>query len=244
MFKLKFCILSILISSISSATAAVSVDWESTGALSSGETAISTDGTPVYAYNLGSATAYTVNTVVFSGTAPGAVSDLANEGNVLWAPADSGTTANFSSLAGDFGSLMDSASWGVSNAQTTVTLDKLTPGKSYQVQVFSSDTRANRSNALVLDADTANEFSSADTGSATSGAYVTGTFIADATGQAAFTFRYLASAGNANVNAIQVRQLPDPPKGTVIMLSSLGGWLVLCFAFVLRNESKLSRTHK
>ncbi|MGJ8653804.1 MAG: hypothetical protein ACSHX8_11060 [Opitutaceae bacterium] len=242
MLKLKICSLSILISLISSATAAVSVDWESTGALSSGESAISTDGALAYAYNLGNATTYTANAVEFTGTASGAVADLAGEGNVLWAPADNGTTANFSNLSGDLGNVMDSAAWGLSNTETTITLKNLTSDRTYSVQLFSSDTRSGRNNTLVLDSGAANEFSSSGTGSVGSGggdgAYVTGTFVTDSSGEATFTFRYSSSSGNANINAIQVRQLPEPTKGTVIMISSISGWLVLALLLSYWSESR------
>lgn len=248
MLKTKICSLSLLVSFLTSATAAVSVDWESTGALSSGAGAISAEGTSVYAYNLGNATTYAINDVTFTGTATGAVPDLAGEGNVLLDPPDNGTKANFNNLAGNFGALMDSAAWGFGNAETTITLGNLTSGKSYQVQVFSSDVRASRNNTLVLDSGAENEFSSYGTGSVANGggdgAYVIGTFIADASGQATFTFRYLATSGNANINAIQVRQLPDPPKGTVIMIGSVSAWLVLALFFINWRETRFGRSGK
>lgn len=240
MLKLKICSIS-FICFISSVMAAVDVEWESTGALSSGESAIRSDGTQLYAYNLGNSNEYTVNGVTFAGTASGPVADLADEGNVLWSPADNGKNANFSNLSGDFGALMDSGAWGLRNTKTTVTLNNLTEGRVYLVQVFSSDTRNGKSNTLVLDAGAANEFSSVDNGAANSGAQVTGTFTADATGQASFTFRYLSSAGNANMNAIQLRLLPEPPKGTVFMVSSISGWLLISSLFIFRREIKSVR---
>ncbi|MEP4077856.1 carbohydrate-binding protein [Haloferula sp.] len=193
----------------STAAAAVSVNWQSTGGLNAGDSVVNTNGTLTYAYNLGDATSYTINTVPFTGTAGGAVSDLAGDGNVLVNPPDNGSNPNFSNLTGDFGSLIDSAAWGFSNAETTITLNNLTDGHTYVVQVFSSDVRGTRNNTLVLDSGAGNEFSSSGTGSVANGggdgAHVTGSFVADSSGQATFTFRYLATSGNANINAIQVR---------------------------------------
>ena len=188
--------------------AAVSIDWESTGALSAGESAINTTGAVLYAYNLGDEAGYNINSVNFRGTTGGANPNLGGEGNVLFTPPDSGANARFSNLDADFGGLMSSASWGFGNATTTITLNNLVAGESYTVQIFSSDTRNGRNNTIVLDSGTANEFSSAETGAANQGAQVTGTFVADATEQATFTFRYLSNSGNANLNAIQVRKAP------------------------------------
>ncbi|MGJ8641241.1 MAG: carbohydrate-binding protein [Opitutaceae bacterium] len=194
---------------LTSTIAAVSINWQSTGPLSVGESAVNTTGQLEYAYNLGAADTYIINTVQFKETAGGAVSDLAAEGNVLVSPPDNGASANFSNLGGDFESLIDSAAWGFANAETTVTLNNLTDGRNYIVQVFSSDVRGTRNNTLVLDSGAGNEFSSSETGSVDNGggngAFVTGSFVADSSGQATFTFRYLATAGNANLNAIQVR---------------------------------------
>lgn len=95
---------------------------------------------------MGDTPTLTVNTVQFIGTAGGAVADLAGEGNVLVSPPDNGASANFSNLTGDFGSLIDSAAWGFSDALTTITLDNLTDGRTYKVQVFSSDVRGTRNN--------------------------------------------------------------------------------------------------
>ena len=196
------------------ASAAVDVNWNSTGALSPGESSINTTGALVYAYNLGNFLNYTINEVKFDGTASGGVGDLNGEGNVIFDPVDNGQNVNgFSNLGGDFGALMNSAQWGSSGTPNTITLGNLTAGQEYLVQVFSSDNRTGRDNSLSLDNGTANEFNSVSTGEANSGAFVTGTFTADASGEAQFTFAQTTSGlpvliGNANLNAIQVRKAP------------------------------------
>ena len=78
---------------------AVDVDWETTGALNVGESAVNTTGAAVYAYNLGSASSFTVNGISFDGTNNGGVADLNGEGNVVFNPIDNGQAVNgFSNL--------------------------------------------------------------------------------------------------------------------------------------------------
>ncbi|MEI6891540.1 MAG: carbohydrate-binding protein [Pontiella sp.] len=198
------------------AQAAVDVNWQSTEALTAGATTISTQGTLEYAYNMGSANTYSVNLVSFRGTDSGGVTNLNQEGKVLFNPVDGGSTVgSFNSLSGDFGSLLDSAQWGTGNANNTITLGDLTDGQEYLVQVFSSDNRDGRNNVLRLDEGMAHQFDSVSTGATNHGAYVIGTFTADATEEAVFTFRYEAVSGNANLNAIQVRDV-TPSTNTFV----------------------------
>ena len=103
---------------------------------------------------------------------------------------------------------MGSAQWGTSGTPNTVTLGNLTAGQEYTVQVFSSENRNGRNNVLSLDNGTGNEFNSINTGATNGGAFVTGTFTADASGEAQFTFVWDSLTGNANLNAIQVRKAP------------------------------------
>ncbi|MDF7808664.1 PEP-CTERM sorting domain-containing protein [Pontiellaceae bacterium B12219] len=205
--------------------AAVIVDWESTAGLT-GDTDVSTLGALEYAYNLGATDSFTVNTVAFDGTGGGGIADLNNDGNVMIDPIDNGADAGFSNLSGDFGSLLGSAQW-LKAAGGTITLGNLTDGQEYQVQVFSSDTRSGRNNVLVLDGGTAGEFTSLGNGSVAAGGaggtYVIGTFTADATGEASFFADYLGS-GNANINAIQIRAIPEP--ATIGLVAAFGGGIL------------------
>lgn len=194
-------------------TSSAQILWDTTqGVDVLGDLSVDTTGFPLYAYNLGSGTDVSVNGVNFVGGGVGAIADLAGDGNVLMPNPDNGTGANFNNNGGAIEALLDSAQWALPNLAQTVELQNLTIGEEYLVQVFSSDTRGTRNNELVLDQGEAGEFTSFLTGANTNtppggnGAWVTGTFTASDVTES-FTYIYSTAVGNANLNALQVREL-------------------------------------
>lgn len=194
--------------------------WTASAAVNAaGDASVVNTGSTVYAYNTGSVDSHTVNGVTFDGTAAGGVGDLNGEGNVVFSPVDNGTTSGgFNTAGGDIEALLDSAQWGTPSNADTITLGNLTAGEDYLVQIFSSDNRGSRNNILQLDG----SYDSVPTGAGNAGAYVLGTFTATGATES-FTFSYNPVAGNANVNAIQVRTVvPEPATAALLGLLVCG----------------------
>jgi hypothetical protein len=170
-----------------------------------------------------------VNGVTFTGTGTGGVSDLGG-GNVTVANPDNGTNANFSNQGGSLGSLLDSAFWafnGAGQGTTTISLNNLTAGSTYEVQVFSSDTRGSRNSDVEIYTGTADEYvSTVGNGSAGSGGgdgvVLTGSFVPTGS-SVSFTYNYDGLSGNANYNAIQLRLIQSVPEPGTAVILGLGG---------------------
>lgn len=121
--------------------------------------------------------------------------------------------------------LLNSADWGLTTAGTLV-LSGLTSGQDYLVQLLSVDNRgANAGKTLSVDSGPSVTYCSS-----TGGYWLfTGTFTADAGTQ---TIGLLNSTGNPQVNAYQVRVIPEP--GTIALLvAGLVG--LLCYAWRKRK---------
>jgi len=211
-----------------SVQAVVSVNWQSEGvagpaAGSTDESSVVTDGTLVYAYNFGAADTLAANGVTFEGTAAGAVASVGG-GNITFVNIDNGGNHGFNTLGGNLGTLLDSARWAPRTAAgETVQLNNLTAGKSYLVQLYSSDTREGKNFFLTLDDGTANEYTTTignGSGGTGTGICIIGMFVADATGTAQFTYAHSVVAGNANMNILQVRELTGDP---IAILSTTAG---------------------
>ena len=173
----------------------------------SGDTNVSNAGSLLYAYTGGTATA--VNGVAFaagnSGTTWGSVS-LSGFGSYNQTVFGSGTGSPWSGLTTAYKTVLAGGAWGGATTGT-VTLNGLTSGHSYGVQIWVNDNRggseATRSetasssggNSVTL----AYEANQAAGGGGV-GQYAVGTFVANGTSQA-FT---LASSSSVQLNAISV----------------------------------------
>ncbi|WP_372796048.1 beta strand repeat-containing protein [Pontiella sp.] len=188
-----------------------SVKWASAQGIS-GDADVSTDGTLEYAYNCGTSSDVTLNGVLFSGTG----SSTADFGGNVSLTSFTGTTTGygtvfeppFNALSAGYQTFLESA---ITNgaAISSVTLNNLTVGKRYQVQVWVNDSSTSNTNAqdVILSAGTADattlDCANPD-GEGGVGEYALGTFVADATSQS------FALAGNRlQLNGIQVRQVND-----------------------------------
>ena len=202
------------------------ITWSSAGIASVGEAGISTDGTLEYAFNSAGGEV-TANGVTFAATTPGTGVATLGSGQITIAFPDNGANANFSNQSRDFGELLDSAFWaqrnpGDPNDRTVISLNGLTEGRNYLVQILSSDTRGSRNSFVAIDRDLPTEFiDTIGNGTGGGGIFLNGTFTADADGTTSFTYIHDGLGGNANFNAIQVREIgdipepPEPPSGVL-----------------------------
>ena len=227
-----------------SANAAV-VNWQTPVAIT-GDTDVATTGTLVGAFIPGSdALSTTVNGVAFTpvfvakdwnntstpSLSFGSVATLAGAPSLYGFAQYEGGAAP-SGLSGDYTKLF---SGGVGPATTTnyiyLTLTNLTIGQEYLFQSWANDSRAEQS--ARYQTITANTFGGSESGvldynlsnlDGGTGSYVIGTFTADATDQVML----YSSPGYAQINAFQVRAVPEP-SSFAIALGGIG-------AFVLRRR--------
>jgi autotransporter-associated beta strand protein len=173
-----------------------------TPTLVSGNTDVTNSGTALYAY---AGTATTVNGVTFT-----AVSSGTTWGNVSFTSfgsyyaAFTATSAPFNALSTAYSNVLSSGAYGGATTGT-VTLNGLTYGRAYTVQIWVNDSRALASgrnetasssggNSVALD------YNNTDVAGGV-GRFSIGTFVANSTSQ---TFT-LASSSSVQLNAISVR---------------------------------------
>lgn len=189
----------------------------------SGVTDVSTAGTVLYAYNLGTTTSETVNGVTFTGWAPSAITTAAtatSDGNASLAttpsPAAGGsfTGAGNGGTSGAIGAINTSSSayfalldsevysFNNSNANSFVlTLQNLSIGTQYQFEMWVNDSRNNSNEYYRTDVVSAGgntvtlDFSNTPPNPNGVGDYVIGTFTADSTSEAITIAGGVESAG-------------------------------------------------
>ncbi len=191
---------------------AASIVW-GTPATCSADTDVLSTGTLRYAYTW-SNTARTVNTVAFAGAGLTTATTGTADGNITLGGATLNLTA-FTSTTPPFGTLsyramLTGAAYTQTSSPLTVTLNNLTVGVTYRLQLWCGDPRGSTTATRTT---TATSLSGGSTvvvdynvGDLTGGLcqHVIGTFTADATTQA-FT---LANGASNQVNALQLRSLP------------------------------------
>ncbi len=188
---------------------AATITWGAPTTISS-DTDVNTNGTALYAYTGG--TAATVNGVAFtagnSGTTWGSIS-LSGFGTDNQTAFGSGTGSPWSTLSTAYKTVLSGGAYGGASAGT-VTLNGLTSGHSYSVQIWANDNRGGGEAARTEAASStggntvtlAYEANQASGGGGV-GQYVVGTFVANS---ANLTFTLNPSAsGSVQLNAITVR---------------------------------------
>jgi fibronectin-binding autotransporter adhesin len=205
-------LLAALLSLSAPAAFAASITWGVPSSMTA-DTNVVTTGTLKYAYTWNN-TARTVNGVPFAvaGTiaAPLTGTNITFSGfNTINQTAFTSNTAPFTSLSTAYKGLVLGAVYANTSGTTgTMTLQGLTVGTTYQVQVWASDPRSgttvNRSTLLTSGGNTVTlDYNVGNVGGGV-GQWVIGTFTADAT-----TESFTASTGTANqINAIQLRTAP------------------------------------
>jgi len=193
------------------------IEWESAVTISS-DSDVLTEGTLLYSYTFG--TAQTINTVPFAKS--GGLADFGG-GNIT-ATGFSGSSGTafgvasppYTTLTSAYQNIIKGGAYGGGEA-ATLTLNNLTVGNQYKVQVWLNDSRGGNGagkiewvsslggNTVKLDANS----TEADGGV---GQYAIGTFVASSTEQ---VFSIMHPDG-IQLNAIQVRSVPY--AGTVIII--------------------------
>ena len=176
-----------------------------------GDADVSTNGSLVYAY-AGSGTAASVNTVAFTGGFSGNVTVSGSAGSVPNS-FGGGASAPWSGLSTNYQAVLQGGSYANNNASLTVTLNNLTPGRTYAVQLWANDSRSgNTTNRTEIATNAAgNSVTLAYNNTRAQGGvgqFTTGLFIADAVNQTFTLTGVLPSGDNsAQINAIQVRDV-------------------------------------
>ncbi len=211
-------VIALCIAGTASVHAAV-ITWGSATTIS-GDTDVSTQGTLQYAYS-GSQWLQTVNGVPF---AIGRITEGFG-GNITpsagWIDG-SYWGANPTGITGDYLNLMIAG--GPYNG-SSLTLNNLTVGQQYAVQLWANDSRTagigrttiysdGNGNSVTLDQNTTDAVGGP-------GQFVIGTFTADATGTQLINVAGGAGTGISMFNAIQVRAIPEP--ATLGMVAAFGG---------------------
>ena len=214
-YKIAFASLIMLLAlTLSPAVLAATITWGAATTISS-DTDVSTSGSLLYAYD-DSNSGVTINTVPFapgnSATALGG--DITMTGFSASNANTFGVTNNpttWSGLSSAYKTLLQGGAYGTS-AAATITLNHLTVGHSYQVQVWVNDSRYLAVRTETATSSGGNTITlSYDSGGAVGGVgqYTIGTFTASAATQA-FT---LTGNSSSQINAIQVRDQTSPANG-------------------------------
>jgi autotransporter-associated beta strand protein len=189
---------------------AATITWN-TPVTISGDIDVATTGNLLYAYN-GANSTVSVNGVSFTGenstTTWGSVGiSISGGGSANTTAYGSGSGSPWSSLSANYQTVLKGGDY-ANNASSaiTVTLNSLTSGKQYLVQVWVNDNRASTSRSETVVGGGGNTVTlnyNNTTAAGGVGQYAIGTFTASATSQ---TFT-LTGAASSQLNAIQVRDM-------------------------------------
>jgi hypothetical protein len=116
----------------------------------------------------------------------------------------------------------------------TISWGGMTPGSTYEIQFWANDGRGNdRSETLIGGANT-----SATIDFGNSGEFITGTFVADSTGDETITLDGSASANGdyPQVNLFQVRDISAVPEPSTFAFLATGAGALICG---LRRKSRI-----
>lgn len=210
---------------------------------------MSTAGSLVHAFNIGleAGTDTTVNGVTFTSTRETGLTGKISFSNAptFSRTAFGNTTEPFNSLSADYKFILQSAVYKSSPSAVgtfSLTLEGLTIGAEYQIQVWTHDSRD-----LVNTRTGGTEFSTTGGGTVTTfmnigngegangyaggtGQYVLGSFVATATTQE-ITLTSIVDPGSPQINALQLRQLSGIPEpGTYALLfgaAALAGTVIV-----------------
>jgi lysophospholipase L1-like esterase len=192
----------------------VTVTWGTAHNIT-GDSDVLKTGTLVYAYAFGNAGA-TVNTVPFTlGNVDGGGTDVTfGYASASYSGAYFGPDAGLSTA---YNTILTGANW--TYTAFPLTLNHLTPGINYTVQVWSNNNNPNTGTTDYTSLDGAVHLLGKMAGNGDRGQYATGTFTASGTSQV------IAVGGTPQelINALQVRTAPDPGIPTISITSPTDG---------------------
>ncbi len=205
--------IALLLALAAPALQAATITWGASGAVST-STEISTNGTLFEAWNVSGGNE-TINGTTFSGSPTNISTTFFNDINAdFWQSPDPGGPDGAA-----YGRALDDARWADSPTLTgDITVINLTPGVTYEVQVWNADTRGccnNRTRTY-----TAGNTLSLNTGNNGFGQWGIGTFVADAGGTQ--TINVAGPSWGPQLNMIQVRTLVPEPSVSLLGLGALG----------------------
>ncbi len=215
----KYILIAMLVISAGFAQSA-KVNWQSDSQINS-ESVVSTNGDLRYAYNFGSFTGTQHNGVYFAATSQAASVPVGDNNEITFQNTDNADDSNFAFYTSPLIGLLESARWAKSansGAAEIVTLNGLTAGHTYELQLFSADRNWNQN--LVLDGGTDNEYTSAN--DTKNGIAVIGTFVADSD-PTSFSYQSSVNDRNANLNGLQLRTIAIPEPATLGLLGLMSG---------------------
>src|ERR1035437_7889850 len=194
-----------------------------------GDTDVSTTGTLLYAYDWNNS-AQTVNGVPFAGTAVSSgnvgtnltLSAWSGTGTQVITSPSLGNAAPAINLPTAYVNILDGQAYYSGTA--TVTLNSLTFGRQYQIQIWIDDSRsfgATRTETVAGGGSVSSTIVDCQDIEGALGQYIIGTFTADATTEA-LTFAP-DTGGVVGINAIQLRTLPI--TGTPIFSPGAGTYI-------------------
>jgi hypothetical protein len=224
-----------------SASFGSTVTW-GTAANISGNTDVSTVGSLVLANEIGGAAAQTVNGVTFS-PFTGTNAATITQGNVTLSAPTSGDTVNIdsgfgpSTFSSSYNAMLNGAAAlgnGSSEANgldpMDLTIAGLTPGSPYLIEIWVNDSRGypvNRQETL----SGSNSDSAVIDYLTPPGQFITGTFVADSTGSQTISMTPVdinnsPSNADAQINAFQVRAVPEPATLGLVGVGAMGLLLI------------------
>ena len=209
---------------------AAPITWSAPGAIV-GDADIATAGSPVYAYDdANSSTA--VNGVPF-GAANSSTSwstNVALSGNYSWTTSSYGSGAGnpWNGLSSFYQTLLRGGAYANNNGTMTVTLNNLTVGHAYLVQVWVNDSRAlaaSRTETVSSSGGNSVTLDYNNTGASGGvGQFTIGTFTADAATQVFSLTGVLPVGGNsAQLNALQLRDQSVVPATNLVSVTLTPG---------------------
>ena len=182
---------------------AAGITWRAPVTISA-DTDVSTSGTLVSAVAVNGGSAVTINGVTFE-TGTGSFTIASTPGALSTYGAFGTANAPYSDLSADYQALLTTADYNAGASTITVTMNGLTTGNTYVVQIWGDDSRANATYTSTVTSTGGNSvtmiYGTAAAGGV--GRYIIGTFVADATTQA-FTI-----SGSSVINVLNAIQLRD-----------------------------------
>jgi hypothetical protein len=219
---MKKLILCASVASLAGAAFAADITWQAPTFIS-GPTDVSTTGTFFGSwapFNGDASSGLTVNGVTFQAfpDLPGAMDNFDNGG-------DNGTFATPTTSDNNYNLLLNAGAFGNSSGSYTVSWNGMTPGNTYEVQLWVNDGRNSTVNARTetlsggTDTSPSLAYGSDDTGP---GQDIIGTFVADGTGAETLTLTPGATIPSAQFNLLQVRDLTPTPEPSTVALLTIG----------------------
>ncbi len=186
-----------------------------------GDTDVSTEGTLHAAINPAGSTE-TINGVTFSSSDTNINVNGASSTDFINGP----LLADLDPATGSYSNALETGHY----QPTSLTLNGLTTGQEYLLQVWSSDAREATTAGVpgryitLDDTATLQENHNNDHTASTFGQWVSGTFVASGASQTVsvkgFASDGTENSGNALINLVQVRAIPEAASATMILLSA------------------------